>query len=66
MEYEPKPNEFHLIQVNESNENEVLIEENSFFPHLLEKEFIIILMAYGGWMIRKRTYLMGMLFMHLF
>jgi len=30
MEYEPKPNEFHLMQVNESNENEVLIEENSF------------------------------------
>src|SRR4051794_5529464 len=26
MEYEPKPNEFHLMQVNESNENEVLIE----------------------------------------
>ncbi|MGE7978339.1 hypothetical protein [Psychrobacillus sp. NPDC093200] len=31
MEYEPKPNEFHLKQVSESNEeNEVLIIENSF------------------------------------
>lgn len=30
MEYEPKPNEFHLTQVSESDENEVLIEENSF------------------------------------
>lgn len=30
MEYEPKPNEFHLMQVSENNENEVLIEENSF------------------------------------
>ncbi|KIL42713.1 hypothetical protein [Jeotgalibacillus soli] len=30
MEYEPKPNESHLMQVSESNENEVLMEENSF------------------------------------
>lgn len=30
MEYEPKPNEFHLTQVNEGDENEVLIKENSF------------------------------------
>ncbi len=56
MEYEPKPNEFHLIQVSENNENEVLIEENSF-SHLLKKEFIIILMACGGWMITWRCFL---------
>lgn len=30
MEYEPKPNEYQLMQVSESNENEVLIEKNSF------------------------------------
>jgi len=30
MDYEPKPNEFHLIQINESNENEILVKENGF------------------------------------
>jgi len=30
MEYEPKPNVSHLMEFTESNENEVLIEENSF------------------------------------
>lgn len=31
MEYEPKPTEFHLMKVSESDdESEVLIEENSF------------------------------------
>lgn len=30
MEYEPKPNTFHLMQFTESNETEVLLEENSF------------------------------------
>lgn len=30
MEYEPKPTKFHLTQISESAENEILIEENSF------------------------------------
>ncbi|MBO1515471.1 hypothetical protein I7822_28055 [Metabacillus sp. BG109] len=30
MDYEPKPNEFHLIQISESKENEVLVKENGF------------------------------------
>ncbi|WP_226530248.1 hypothetical protein [Metabacillus niabensis] len=30
MDYEPKPNEFHLIQMNENNENEIKVKENSF------------------------------------
>ncbi|WP_078433616.1 hypothetical protein [Metabacillus halosaccharovorans] len=30
MEYEPKPNEFHLIQMNENNENDIIVKENSF------------------------------------
>ncbi|KKI89294.1 hypothetical protein WQ54_27395 [Bacillus sp. SA1-12] len=30
MDYEPKPNEFHLIQINEKNENEILVKENGF------------------------------------
>lgn len=27
---EPKPNEFYLLQFNEGNENEILIEDDSF------------------------------------
>jgi hypothetical protein len=30
MDYEPKPNKIHLIQVDEKNEKEVLAEESSF------------------------------------
>lgn len=30
MDYKPKPNEFHLLRINESNENEIVIEDNSF------------------------------------
>lgn len=30
MDYEPKPNEFHLIQISENNKNEVLVKENGF------------------------------------
>lgn len=30
MEYEPKPNEFNLMQVSESNKEEIVIKENSF------------------------------------
>jgi len=30
MDYEPRPNEFHLIQMNENNENDIIVKENSF------------------------------------
>jgi hypothetical protein len=30
MDYKPKPNEFHLTQIHESNENEILVKENGF------------------------------------
>lgn len=30
MDYKPKPNEFHLLQINEGNENEIVIKDNSF------------------------------------
>lgn len=52
------------MQVSESNENEVLMEENSFSAPTRKGVYYY---SYGvWWMIRKRTYLMEMLFMHLF
>src|SRR3954470_1096432 len=59
MDYESKPNEFHVVQMSENKETEVVVKI-IILPHLHKREFIIILMAYGGWMKRKRTYLMVM------
>ncbi len=30
MDFQPKPTEFHLLQISEENENEISIENNSF------------------------------------
>lgn len=30
MDYNPKPNEFHLLQINEGHENEIVIDGDSF------------------------------------
>lgn len=30
MDYNPKPNEFHLLQINEGHENEIVINSDSF------------------------------------
>ena len=48
MEYEPKPNAFHLIQIRESNESEVLIEKNSFFAPTQKGVYTY---SYGVWWI---------------
>jgi hypothetical protein len=46
MEYEPKPNEFHLTQISDSNEEEILISENSFSA---PTQSGIYYYAYGVW-----------------
>lgn len=64
MDYEPKPNKFYLGQISENKETEVVMKDNQL-PLLHKKEYIIILMESGGWMIKKRTFLMGMPYMPL-
>lgn len=46
MEYEPKPNEFNLLQVSDSNENEVLMEENCFYAPTRKGVYYY---SYGVW-----------------
>lgn len=46
MDYEPKPNEFHLTQFSESNENEVLVKENIFFAPTQKGVYYY---SYGVW-----------------
>jgi hypothetical protein len=46
MNYEPKPNHFYLMQIQEGNEKEVLIEDNSF---LAPAENGVYYYSYGVW-----------------
>ena len=46
MNYEPKPNEFHVLQISESDEVEVIVKDNSFTAPLHEG---IYYYSYGVW-----------------
>ncbi|WP_251513244.1 hypothetical protein [Oceanobacillus luteolus] len=46
MNYEPKPNEFHVLQVSESDEAEVSVKDNSFSAPLQNG---IYYYSYGVW-----------------
>ena len=65
MDYEPKPNEFYLNQINGSNESKVLIEENTFSAPIQKGVYYY---SYGVWWMdeRKRMFPMETHFMHLF
>ncbi len=54
IDYKPNPNKFTLIQISESDEEEVSMKK--FFPNLHKKGPIIILTEFGGKIRRKRTY----------
>ncbi len=46
MDYKPKPNEFHLLQINEGNENEIVIEKDSFSAPTNKGVYYY---SYGAW-----------------
>ncbi|MCT2536157.1 hypothetical protein NC661_17115 [Aquibacillus koreensis] len=46
MNYEPQPNEFHVLQISESSEVEVNVEDNRFSAPLEEGVFYY---SYGVW-----------------
>ncbi|WP_431803189.1 hypothetical protein [Halobacillus andaensis] len=46
INYEPKPNKFHLTQIRESNEEEVSIKENGFSA---PKQSGVYYYSYGVW-----------------
>ncbi|MDN3015598.1 hypothetical protein PH210_05165 [Paenibacillus sp. BSR1-1] len=46
MDYEPKPNEFHVSQISESIENEVLVKDNSFSVPIQKGVYYY---SYGVW-----------------
>ncbi|CAH0346515.1 hypothetical protein BCI9360_02853 [Bacillus sp. CECT 9360] len=46
IDYEPKPNEIHLMQTNEGKEKEVAVKENRF---VVPKEKGIYYYGYGAW-----------------
>lgn len=46
MDYEPKPNELHLIQISENKENEILIKENAFSAPTQKGVYFY---SYGVW-----------------
>ncbi|MGQ4668272.1 hypothetical protein ACUIJN_21080 [Metabacillus halosaccharovorans] len=51
MDYETKPNEFHLVQIHESKENEILIKENGFSSPTQKG---IYYYSYGVWWIDEK------------
>lgn len=46
MDYEPKPNEFHVLQMNDSVETEVTVQDNHFTA---PTEQGIYYYSYGAW-----------------
>ncbi|MER2037641.1 MAG: hypothetical protein ABS944_05810 [Solibacillus sp.] len=46
MDYEPKPSEFHLMQIRGGNDKEVMIEKNSFSAPTEEGVYYY---SYGVW-----------------
>lgn len=46
MNYEPQPNEFHVLQISESDEVEVSVKDNSFSAPLLKGVYYY---SYGVW-----------------
>ncbi|RKJ26985.1 hypothetical protein D7X33_43085, partial [Butyricicoccus sp. 1XD8-22] len=51
MDYEPKPNEFHVIQTNENNETEIVMEDNHFTAPM---EKGVYYYSYGVWWMDKK------------
>ncbi|WP_075980145.1 hypothetical protein [Bacillus massilinigeriensis] len=51
MDYEPKPNEFHVIQINENNETEIVMEDNHFTAPM---EKGVYYYSYGVWWMDKK------------
>jgi hypothetical protein len=51
MDYEPKPNEVHVTQVNENKETDVLVEDNHFTAPM---EKGIYYYSYGVWWMDKK------------
>lgn len=50
MDYEPKPNEVHLLQINRNKETEVVVEDNHFTTPM---EKGIYYYSYGVWWMDK-------------
>lgn len=46
MDYNPKPNSFHLLQINEGLENEIGIENDSFTAPTIKGVYYY---SYGAW-----------------
>jgi uncharacterized lipoprotein NlpE involved in copper resistance len=46
MEYEPKPNKFHIVQLKENRETEVVVEDNRFVAPIEKGTYYY---SYGVW-----------------
>jgi uncharacterized lipoprotein NlpE involved in copper resistance len=46
MEYEPKPNKFHIVQLKENRETEVVVEDNHFVAPIEKGTYYY---SYGVW-----------------
>lgn len=51
MDYEPKPNEFHVLQINGDKETEVVVEDNHFTAPM---EKGVYYYSYGVWWMDKK------------
>lgn len=51
MDYEPKPNEFHVLQINRNRETEVAVEDNHFTA---PREKGVYYYSYGVWWMDKK------------
>ncbi|MGE8206793.1 hypothetical protein ACQKP0_19975 [Heyndrickxia sp. NPDC080065] len=51
MNYEPKPNKFHVIQINNNNETEIKVENNRFTAPTQKGVFYY---SYGVWWMDKK------------
>jgi len=52
MDYEPKPNEFHVIQINKNEETDVLVDDNHFTAPMKKGVYYY---SYGVWWMDKEA-----------
>jgi len=51
MDYEPKPDEFHVLQINRNGETEIVVEDNHF---TVPMEKGVYYYSYGVWWMDKK------------